>query len=60
VAAIVGLLGAGSAYLGSHLSLHMSARLSSVLFGILLLLVALRMYLTREAMEATEERLREA
>jgi len=57
VAAIVGLLGAGSAYLGSHVSLHMSARLSSVLFGILLLLVALRMYLTREA---TEERMQEA
>jgi uncharacterized membrane protein YfcA len=49
VATIVGVLGAGSAYVGSHLSLHMSARLSSVLFGILLLLVALRMYLTREA-----------
>jgi uncharacterized membrane protein YfcA len=48
VAAVVGLVGAGSAYLGSHLSLHMSARLSSVLFGILLVLVALRMYLTKE------------
>jgi uncharacterized protein len=48
VAAIVGLVGAGSAWFGSHLSLHMSARLSSVLFGILLVLVALRMYLTKE------------
>lgn len=48
LAAIVGLLGAAFAYLGSHLSLHMSARLSSVLFAILLLLVALRMYLTKE------------
>jgi uncharacterized protein len=48
VGAAVGIFGAGSAYLGSHLSLHMSARLSSVLFALLLLLVALRMYLTRE------------
>jgi uncharacterized membrane protein YfcA len=47
-AAVVGVFGAGSAYLGSHLSLHMSARLSSVLFAVLLLLVAVRMYLTRE------------
>jgi uncharacterized protein len=48
VAAVVGVLGAGSAYLGSHLALHMSARLSSVLFAILLILVALRMFLTRD------------
>jgi uncharacterized protein len=47
-AAVVGLLGAGSAYLGSHLALHMSARLSSTLFAVLLMLVALRMFLTRE------------
>jgi uncharacterized membrane protein YfcA len=57
VAAVVGLLGAGSAYLGSHVALHMSPRLSSVLFAILLLMVAARMFLTRER---TGEPLREA
>jgi uncharacterized membrane protein YfcA len=55
VAAVVGVLGAGSAYLGSHLSLRMSPRLSSVLFAVLLLMVALRMYLTRERKEALPE-----
>jgi uncharacterized membrane protein YfcA len=49
VAAMVGLVGAGSASIGSHLSLHMSARLSSFLFGLLLVAVALRMYLTKDA-----------
>jgi uncharacterized membrane protein YfcA len=57
VAAVVGLLGTGSAYLGSHVALHMSPRLSSVLFAILLLMVAVRMLLTKER---TGEPLREA
>jgi uncharacterized membrane protein YfcA len=54
VAAVVGVLGAGSAYFGSHLSLRMSARLSSFLFGLLLVLVALRMYLTKEREPQTQ------
>jgi hypothetical protein len=45
LAASVGLIGAGAAFAGSKLAVNMSPRLSSILFGGLLVTVALRMFL---------------
>jgi uncharacterized membrane protein YfcA len=48
LAAVVGVLGTGSAFLASHLAVRMSPRLSSGLFAALLALVAARMFLQGE------------
>ncbi|HXF58169.1 MAG TPA: sulfite exporter TauE/SafE family protein [Actinomycetota bacterium] len=48
LAALVGLLGTGSAFLAPHLAVRMSPRLSSGLFAALLLVVAARMALQGE------------
>jgi len=48
VAAIVGLSGAAAAYGGAKLSAHISSELSSILFGALLVVVAVRLLLTRD------------
>src|SRR5204862_483155 len=48
VAAIVGLSGAAAAYGGAKLSAHISSELSSILFGALLMVVAVRLLLTRD------------
>jgi uncharacterized membrane protein YfcA len=52
-AAAVGLLGAGAAFGGSKLATHLGAHLSSVLFAILLLVVAVRLFLARGDEAAT-------
>jgi uncharacterized protein len=48
VAAIVGLSGAAAAYGGAKLSANISAELSSILFGALLMVVAVRLLLVRD------------
>lgn len=48
LAALVGLLGTGSAFLASHLAVRMSPRLSTGLFAALLLVTAARMFLRGE------------
>jgi uncharacterized protein len=48
VAAIVGLAGAAAAYGGAKVSAHIGSELSSILFGALLVAVAIRLLLTRD------------
>jgi len=48
VAAIVGLAGAAAAYGGAKVSASISAELSSILFGALLVIVAIRLLLVRD------------